>query len=96
MFALKAGIQEETVDIPHSLHNSLLAVKGQFIRAISDECGGVMIRFPSATSKSDKVLLRGSPTDVDRAKGLLVELANEKVRWEITCVRNRGIGSISE
>lgn len=74
----QAGIQEETVDIPHSLHNSLLAVKGQFIRAISDECGGVMIRFPSATSKSDKVLLRGSPTDVDRAKGLLVELANEK------------------
>lgn len=74
----QAGIKEETIDIPHSLHVSLLAAKGQFIRAISDECGGILIRFPSPTSKSDKVLLRGSAEEIEKAKGMLTELAHEK------------------
>lgn len=81
---IQAGIKEETIDIPHSLHVSLLAAKGQFIRAISDECGGILIRFPSPTSKSDKVLLRGSAEEIEKAKGMLTELAHEKVSdWSL-------------
>ena len=43
--------------IPHKLHNAVIGAKGRFIRAIMDECGGVLIRFPSENQASDKVSL---------------------------------------
>ena len=70
---------EQTVDIPHSMHASLQSAKGALIRAVRDECGGVLIRFPSATSNSDKVLLKGLEDDVQLAKKLLLDLANDTV-----------------
>lgn len=42
-----------------------------------------MIRFPSSTSKSDKVLLRGSAEDIEKAKERLMELTHEKVQYLI-------------
>jgi len=72
-------VTEQTVDIPHSMHASLQSGKGALIRAVRDECGGVLIRFPSATSNSDKVLLKGPEDDVDLAKKLLLDLANDTV-----------------
>ena len=44
-----------------------------------DECGGVLIRFPSEGSVSDKVVIRGPKEDVDKAKKQLLELAVERV-----------------
>ena len=67
------------MDIPHSMHASLQSAKGALIRAVRDECGGVLIRFPSATSNSDKVLLKGPEDDVQLAKKLLLDLANDTV-----------------
>ena len=70
---------EQTVDIPHSLHATLQSGKGALMRAVRDQCGGVMIRFPSSTSSSDKVLLKGPEDDVQLAKKLLLDLANDTV-----------------
>lgn len=50
-----ANIAEETMIIPHKLHNAVIGAKGKYIRAIMDECGGVLIRFPSENTTSDKV-----------------------------------------
>jgi len=72
-------VTEQTVDIPHALHASLQSAKGALIRAVRDECGGVLIRFPSSTSASDKVLLKGPADDVELAKKLLLDLANDTV-----------------
>jgi len=72
-------ITETTIDIPHAQHATLQGPKGQILRAVRDECGGVMIRFPAANVQSDKVLLRGPPEDVEKAKSLLLDLANDKV-----------------
>lgn len=45
-----------------------------------DECGGVIIRFPSEGSTSDKVTIRGPKDDVESAKKQLQELTSEKVK----------------
>jgi len=66
------------------MHASLQSGKGALIRAVRDECGGVLIRFPSATSSSDKVLLKGPEDDVEKAKKLLMDLANDTVLLHIT------------
>lgn len=44
-----------------------------------NECGGVAIKFPPSTSKSDKVIVKGPKDDVEKAKTELLQLAKEKV-----------------
>lgn len=44
-----------------------------------DDCGGVVIRFPSENSNSDKVHIRGPKAEVEKAKTRLTELANDRV-----------------
>ena len=72
-------VTEQTLEIPHAMHAALQSAKGALIRAVRDECGGILIRFPSATSNSDKVLLKGPEEDVELAKRLLLDLANDTV-----------------
>ena len=64
--------------IPHKLHNAVIGAKGRFIRAIMDECGGVLIRFPSENVASDKVIIRGPKDDVENAKKQLMELVEDR------------------
>lgn len=78
----QANIKEETVTIPHKLHNSIIGAKGRLIRSIMDECGGVIIRFPPEGNTSDKVTIRGPKADVENAKQQLLELTNEKVSYQ--------------
>lgn len=73
-----ANIKEIHIDIPHNLHNSIIGAKGRIVRAIMEECGGVIIRFPAENSTSDKVLIRGPKDDVENAKKQLLELASQK------------------
>jgi len=84
-----ANIAEETIEIPHKHHNSIIGAKGRLIRSIMDECGGVIIRFPAENSSSDKVIIRGPKDDVDNAKKQLLELAGERIEsghtLEIRC-----------
>lgn len=77
---MKANVKEVSIEIPHRLHNSIIGAKGRLIRAIMDECGGVIICFPPEGNNSDKVTIRGPKDDVENAKKQLLELVNEKVR----------------
>ena len=77
--SLKANVKEAAIEIPHHLHNSIIGAKGRLIRAIMEECGGVIIRFPPEGNNSDKVTIRGPKDDVESAKKQLLELVNEKV-----------------
>ena len=67
-----------TIEIPNKLHNSIIGAKGRLIRAMMEECGGVIIRFPQEGT-SDKVTIRGPKDDVEKARKQLLELATEKV-----------------
>ena len=82
----KANIKEISVEIPHRLHNSIIGAKGHLIRAIMEECGGVIIRFPAESSTSDKVTIRGPVEDVEMAKKKLLDLTTEKVSGYFPCL----------
>ena len=58
--------------------NSTLGAGGKLIQSISDDCGGVAIKFPPSEAQSDKVTIRGPKEDVEKAKKMLVELSNER------------------
>lgn len=73
-----ANIVEVVIIVPAKFHNSIIGQRGVLIRSISEECGGVAIKFPPADKKSDKVTIRGPKEDVQKAKKLLVELNNER------------------
>ncbi|CAH1773087.1 unnamed protein product [Owenia fusiformis] len=73
-----ANIKELTIEIPHKFHNTIIGAKGHLIRAIAQECGGVIIRFPPEGSSSDKVVIRGPIEDVERARVELEERAADK------------------
>lgn len=73
-----ANIKEITVEIPSKFHNSIIGAKGRLIRAILEECSGVLIRFPPEGSSSDKVVIRGPIEDAENARRQLQELTSEK------------------
>jgi len=60
----------------------MIGAKGHLIREISEECGGVVIRFPNENMQSDKVYLRGPKEEVEKAKKRLREVASDKVSDE--------------
>ncbi|XP_037797231.1 vigilin-like [Penaeus monodon] len=73
-----ASIVELDIIIPAKFHNSMIGAGGKLIQSISEECGGVAIKFPPPESRSDKVTIRGPKEEVHKAKQMLVELSNEK------------------
>jgi len=77
------NIVEVTVEIPHRLHTSVIGAKGHLIREISEECGGIVIRFPSENVQSDKVYLRGPKDEVVKAKKRLLEVASDRVSCNV-------------
>ncbi|KAL8583524.1 hypothetical protein ACOMHN_054840 [Nucella lapillus] len=79
-----ANVKEVTLEIPHRLHNSIIGAKGRLIRAIMEDCGGVIIRFPQEGNNSDKVVIRGPKDDVESARKQLLDLVNEKKESSFT------------
>jgi len=57
----------------------MIGAKGRLIREISEECGGIIIRFPNENLQSDKVYLRGPKEEVDKAKKRLREGVSDRV-----------------
>ena len=76
---VQVNIVEQTVEIPHKWHTSMIGAKGQLIREISDECGSAMIRFPNENMQSNKVFVRGAKEEVEKAKKRLLEVASDVV-----------------
>lgn len=79
-----SDIITEEVQIPPKYYNSIIGTGGKLISSISEECGGVHIKFPPSESKSDKVSIRGPIEDVEKAKAQLLELANERQQASFT------------
>ncbi|BES96901.1 Hypothetical protein domain [Nesidiocoris tenuis] len=71
------NVVTEDVSIPPKLYNSLIGAGGKIIRSITEDCGGVQIKFPPPDSNSDKVVLRGTKEDVKKAIKMLLEQVNE-------------------
>ena len=79
MICIQVNIVEVTAEIPHKLRTSMIGPKGHLIREISEDCGGILIRFPTENTQSDTVLLRGPKDEVEKAKKRLLEVASDRV-----------------
>ncbi len=76
---------EIDVMIPSKYHNTLIGAGGKMVQSISEDCGGVQIKFPDAKSKSDRVVLVGPKEDVNKAKEILLGKFSE------SCFQNSSI-----
>lgn len=65
------------VDPKH--HRFFVARRGQVLRDIADEYGGVIVSFPRTGSQSDKVTLKGAKDCVEAAKKRMLELIEDLV-----------------
>lgn len=73
-----ANVIEIDVMIPSKFHNALIGSGGKLVQSISEECGGVQIKFPDSKAKSDRVSLVGPKEDVEKAKTLLLDMSKER------------------
>ncbi|KAK3556433.1 hypothetical protein QTP70_008283 [Hemibagrus guttatus] len=64
-----------TVDPKH--HRFFVARRGQVLREIADEYGGVMVSFPRTGSQTDKVTLKGAKDCVEAAKKRMQEIVED-------------------
>uniref|UniRef100_A0A8C9WID2 Vigilin n=1 Tax=Scleropages formosus TaxID=113540 RepID=A0A8C9WID2_SCLFO len=69
-----------TVDPKH--HRYFVARRGQVLRDIADEYGGVMVSFPRTGSQSDKVTLKGAKDCVEAAKKRMLEIIEDLVSFK--------------
>jgi polyribonucleotide nucleotidyltransferase len=73
-----ASIVTIEMSIPQKIHVRLIGNGGRLIQDISEQCGGVQIKFPPEKAHSDKVLLRGPREETEKAQKLLADLAKDK------------------
>lgn len=66
---------EVLVDPKH--HKHFVARRGEVLRRISDDYGGVLISFPRQGSDSHSVSLKGSKECVELAKGRILEIVHD-------------------
>lgn len=83
-----ANIVSSEVNIAQSLHTSLIGAGGKLIQSIMTECGDVHIHFPPEGEKSDKITIRGTKEDVEKAEQQLVKLAGERQENSFTAEVN--------
>ena len=60
-------------------HRHFVARRGEVLRQIGDEYGGVTVSFPRSGVKSDQVKLKGAKDCVDGAKKRIAEIVDDLV-----------------
>lgn len=66
-----------TVDPKH--HRYFVSRRGQVLRDLADEYGGVMVSFPRTGSQSEKVIIKGANECVEAAKKRIQEIIEDLV-----------------
>lgn len=66
-----------TVDPKH--HRYFVSRRGQVLRDLADEYGGVMVSFPRTGSQSEKVIIKGAKECVEAAKKRMQEIIEDLV-----------------
>lgn len=66
------------VDVRH--HRHFVCRRGQVLRELAEEYGGVAVSFPRTGSNSQKVTLKGAKDCVEAAKRRIQEIIEDLVR----------------
>lgn len=70
-------IVEDTMDVDIRHHRHFVCRRGQVLRELAEEYGGVAVSFPRTGSNSQKVSLKGAKDCVDAAKRRILEIVED-------------------
>ncbi|XP_049587952.1 high density lipoprotein binding protein a isoform X1 [Syngnathus scovelli] len=68
---------EDTMSVDPKHHRYFVSRRGQVLRDLADEYGGVMVSFPRTGTQSDKVTLKGAKECVEAAKKRMQEIVED-------------------
>ncbi|XP_038572666.1 high density lipoprotein binding protein a isoform X2 [Micropterus salmoides] len=71
------NVVEDTMTVDPKHHRYFVARRGQVLRDLADEYGGVMVSFPRTGSQSEKVTLKGAKECVEAAKKRMLEIVDD-------------------
>ncbi|XP_070764604.1 high density lipoprotein binding protein a isoform X1 [Enoplosus armatus] len=81
------NVVEDTMTVDPKHHRYFVARRGQVLRDLADEYGGVMVSFPRTGSQSETVTLKGAKECVDAAKKRMLEIVDDlDAQVTIECV----------
>ena len=76
----ESSIAEVEVRVKPKYHNHFVAHRGQVLREIDEEFGGVTVSFPPQGSKSDRVTIKGAKDCLEGAKKRILKIVEDLVR----------------
>lgn len=79
LYPLQENVIEDTMSVDPKHHRYFVARRGQVLRDLADEYGGVMVSFPRTGSQSEKVTLKGAKECVEAAKKRMQEIVDDLV-----------------
>ncbi|XP_006875270.1 PREDICTED: vigilin isoform X2 [Chrysochloris asiatica] len=71
------NVVEDTMLVDPKHHRHFVIRRGQVLREIAEEYGGVMVSFPRSGTQSDKVTLKGAKDCVEAAKKRIQEIIED-------------------
>lgn len=81
------NIVEGEVNVDPKYHKHFVARRGEVLRHIADDFGGVTVSFPRSSVKSDKVVIKGAKDCVEGAKKRILEIvADLEAQVTVECV----------
>ncbi|KAE8294395.1 Vigilin High density lipoprotein-binding protein [Larimichthys crocea] len=81
------NVVEDTMSVDPKHHRYFVSRRGQVLRDLADEYGGVMVSFPRTGSQSEKVTLKGAKECVEAAKKRMQEIVEDlEAQVTIECV----------
>uniref|UniRef100_A0AAR2LA34 Vigilin n=1 Tax=Pygocentrus nattereri TaxID=42514 RepID=A0AAR2LA34_PYGNA len=71
------NVVEDFMSVDPKHHRYFVARRGQVLRELAEEYGGVMVSFPRTGSQSEKVTLKGAKDCVEAAKKRMFEIVED-------------------
>ncbi|CAH2073927.1 unnamed protein product, partial [Iphiclides podalirius] len=82
-----SNVAEGEMAVPPRHHRHFVARRGEVLRRIADDCGGVQISFPRQGVSSDRVVLKGPKDCIEAAKARINEIIEDlEAKVTIECV----------
>ncbi|XP_068630109.1 vigilin isoform X1 [Battus philenor] len=82
-----SNVSEGEMAVAPRHHRHFVARRGEVLRRIADDCGGVLISFPRQGVNSDRVVLKGPKDCIEAAKARINEIIEDlESKVTIECV----------
>lgn len=82
-----SNVSEGEMQVPIRHHRHFVARRGEVLRRIADDCGGVQISFPRQGVNSERVMLKGPKDCIEAAKVRINEIVEDlEAKVTIECI----------